>query len=84
MQTNRPTEKKYYSLIELYNLNLTPLKKRALSTRFAKLLKNGSLIHGQNLYRAGSSWQIHYTLIPMFNYHCILKLQNKDLPCTIG
>lgn len=79
-----PTAKEYYSLIELIDLNMTPLKKRALSTRFSKLLKNGTLIYGENLHRTGSSWQIHYTLIPMFNYHSLMKLQNQHLPCTIG
>lgn len=74
--TNTFIQKEYYSLIELRLHKLTPLRQKALSTRFGNLLKSGKLVYGQNLFRAGSSWQIHKSAIPLFQYKAIMKVKN--------
>lgn len=74
--TNKPAHRKeYYSLTEMLELNLTPLRQRSLSNRFAKLLSSGQLTYGVNLHRTGSSWQIHHSAVPLFNYHSVMKLK---------
>jgi hypothetical protein len=83
MKQDTHTPKEYYSLTDLRNLNLTPLKQKQLSIRFSKLVSSGKLIYGENLHRIGSSWQIHYTAIPLFDYHSLMQLHIRTPPPII-
>lgn len=67
--------KEYYSQKELIDFKLTPLKERALCFRFAKLVREGKLVIGVNLFRNGKSWAIHKSMIPQFQYQSILDLE---------
>ena len=63
----------FYSLTELLSKNLVPLKSRQLHIRFKKLIKDGILVYGDNLFKKGSAWQIHHSVIPYFEYDAVLK-----------
>jgi hypothetical protein len=76
--------KDYYSLTELLTQGLVPLKSKQLHVRFKKLVNEEILVYGENLYREGSSWQIHKSAIPLFEYKAIMKLKKQDLPYTKG
>lgn len=83
MKTTNNTEhpsKEFYSLTELLTQNLVPLKTRQLQVRFKKLVSDKILVYGVNLFRDGSSWQIHKSAIPLFEYKAIMKLKNRIYP----
>lgn len=63
----------FYSITELLSENLVPLKSRQLHIRFKKLIKDGILVYGVNLFKKGSAWQIHHSIIPYFEYEAILN-----------
>ena len=71
--TEHPS-KEFFSLTELLTQNLVPLKSRQLHFRFKNLIKQGLLVYGINLFKIGSSWQIHYSVIPYFEYQVVLKI----------
>lgn len=65
--------KSFYTLTEIERLGLTHLKSRALKTRIKNLVASGTIEIGTHLYKLGSYWQIHYTLLPFF------QKRNQDL-----
>jgi hypothetical protein len=57
---------KFYSLMELKKFRMTTLGTRMLKYRMKYLLSAGILIIGGSLFKTGSQWQIHESLIPLF------------------
>lgn len=68
--TKHPS-KELYSLTELLIQNLVPLKSRQLRARFKKIVSDKIAVHGMNLFRDRSSWQMYKLVIPLFNYKAI-------------
>jgi len=67
-------QKEFYSLTELLIHKLVPLKSKQLHVRFKKLVSEEILVYGVNLFKEGSSWQIHHSIIPYFNYASVMKM----------